>query len=335
MQLWGGLELMNVTEEQPTTPTRLANMPISFFAVVMGMAGLTLAWEKAEQVTIMPFMASPIHAAVTGGVFVILLCFYIAKYFLHRVEVMKELNHPVRLSFFPAITISLLLLSVISFEFSTVLSKSLWIVGAAGHLLMTFYVLSAWINHSHFEIQHMNPAWFIPVVGNIIAPIGGVQHGLIDVSWFFFAIGFVFWVILMVIIFYRIIFHNPIPDCLMPTFFILIAPPAIGFVSYVKLTGGLDAFALILFNTALFLTMMLSTQIVKFARLQFYLSWWAYSFPLAAMTIATFVMAEVTDKGWYSTLAMGLFVILNIVLAILSVRTIEAMLKNQICVVED
>ncbi len=326
---------MNDTDEQTTTPTRLGNMPISFFAVVMGMSGLTLAWEKAEQVTIMPFMASPIHAAVTGVVFTILLGFYLAKYFLHRVEVLKELNHPVRLSFFPAITISLLLLSVISFEFSTVLSKALWMIGAVGHLFMTFYVLSAWINRSHFEIQHMNPAWFIPVVGNIIAPIGGVQHGLVDASWFFFSVGFVFWVILMVIIFYRIIFHNPIADRLMPTFFILIAPPAVGFISYVKLTGGIDAFALILFHTALFLTMMLSTQIVKFARLKFYLSWWAYSFPLAAMTIASFVMAEVTDKSWYETLAMVLFVVLNIVLAILSVRTIEAMLRNQICVVED
>lgn len=124
------------------------------------------------------------------------------------------------------------------------------------------------------------------------------------------------------------------PDKLLPTFFILIAPPAVGFISYVKLTGGVDTFAVILFNTALFLTLMLTTQFVKFARLKFFLSWWAYSFPLAAMTIATFVMADVTGKDWYHTLAMGLFVILNMVLAILAVRTIEAMLRNQICVTE-
>ncbi|MBL4614214.1 MAG: C4-dicarboxylate ABC transporter, partial [Magnetovibrio sp.] len=153
-------------------------------------------------------------------------------------------------------------------------------------------------------------------------------------SWFFFSIGLVFWLVLMVIVFYRIIFHNPLPDRLLPTFFILIAPPAVGFISYVKLTGGVDTFAIILFNTALFLTLMLATQFVRFARLKFYLSWWAYSFPLAAMTIATFVMADVTGKDWYHTLAMALFVILNMVLAILAVRTIEAMLRNQICVTE-
>lgn len=39
----------------------------------------------------------------------------------------------------------------------------------------------------------------------------------------------------------------------------------------------------------LFLTLLLFTQIGRFARLQFALSWWAYSFPLAAITIASFV----------------------------------------------
>jgi len=325
---------MNTVDDRET-PTRLANLPISFFAVAMGLCGLTLAWEKAEQAAIMPFMASPYQAVFTVVVFMLLLGFYIAKYLFHRQAVINELHHPVRLSFFPAISISLLLLSVIAFEFNPLMSKVVWVVGATAHLLLTLYVLAAWINHSHFEIQHMNPSWFIPVVGNIVAPIGGVMHGFIDASWFFFSIGIVFWLVLMVIVFYRIIFHNPMPDRLLPTFFILIAPPAIGFVSYVKLTGGIDPFALILFNTGLFLTLMLSTQFVKFARLKFFLSWWAYSFPLAAMTIAAFVMAEISGKDWHHTLAMILFVILNMVLAILAVRTIEAMLRNQICVVED
>jgi len=330
---------MNTDEKASPIATegagRLDNMPISFFAVVMGLAGLTLAWEQAEQAAIMPFMASPFHAAITAVVFVLLLGFYLAKYVLHRKAVLMELHHPVRLSFFPTISISMLLLAVISHEFNTDLSRVLWVSGAFLHLLLTFYVLSAWMNHSHFDIKHMNPAWFIPVVGNILAPIGGMQHGYIDASWFFFSVGLVFWVVLFVIVFYRIIFHNPLPDKMLPTFFILIAPPAVGFISYVKMTGGVDTFATILYHTALFLTLMLGTQFVRFARLKFFLSWWAYSFPLAAMTIATFVMAQVTGKDMFHVLALFLFVVLNIVLALLTVRTIESILHHKICVPED
>ena len=316
------------------TPTRLANMPVSFFAVVMGLSGLTMAWNMAERATIMPFDASPYHAMITGAVFTVLLGFYVAKYFLHRAHVKAELNHPVTLTFFPTITISLLLISVIAIDFDIEMSRYIWLIGATSHLIMTFYVLSAWMSRGHYEIQHMNPAWFIPVVGNIIAPIGGVQHGYIDVSWFFFSIGLVFWLVLMVIVFYRIIFHNPIDERLIPTFFILIAPPAVGFISYVALTGGVDNFAKILFHTAIFITLMQASQFVKFMQLQFYLSWWAYSFPLAAMTVACFLMAEQTGKDWYFVAAMGLFVVLNLILVYLTVRTIEAMINNRICVTE-
>lgn len=202
---------MSTAEETRPTPTKLGNMPISFFSVVMGLCGLTLAWEQAEQAAFMPFMASPYHALISGVVFVVLLGFYMAKYFLHREAVLRELHHPIQLSFFPAISISLLLLSAIAFEFNPPLSKSIWLIGATMHLMLTLYVLSAWINHSHFDIQHMNPAWFIPVVGNIVAPIGGVMHGMMDVSWFFFSIGLVFWLVLMVIVFYRIIFTTRCP----------------------------------------------------------------------------------------------------------------------------
>lgn len=333
------MNVMNTDKQTPTAATagasRLDNMPISFFAVVMGLAGLTLAWEQAEQAAIMPFMASPFHATITAVVFVLLFGFYVAKYVLHRKAVLMELHHPVLLSYFPTISISMLLLSVIFYEFNTDLSRGLWLSGAVLHLLLTFYVLSAWMNQSHFDIKHMNPAWFIPVVGNIVAPIGGMQHGYVDSSWFFFSVGLMFWLVLMVIVFYRIIFHNPMPDKLLPTLFILIAPPAVGFVSYVKMTGNVDAFATILYHTGLFLTLMLGAQFVKFARLKFFLSWWAYSFPLAAMTIATFVMAQVTGKDLFHVLALFLFVVLNIVLALLTVRTIESILQHKICLPED
>ena len=35
----------------------------------------------------------------------------------------------------------------------------------------------------------------------------------------------------------------PLPERLLPTVFILIAPPAVGFIAYVRLTGGVDVFA--------------------------------------------------------------------------------------------
>jgi tellurite resistance protein len=190
------------------------------------------------------------------------------------------------------------------------------------------------MHRTEFEIVHLNPAWFIPVVGNILVPIAGVSHAPAEVSWFFFSIGLLFWPVLLTIIFYRVIFHGSLPDRLLPTLFILIAPPAVGFLSYVRLTGGLDMLALLFYYSALFFTLLLLAQLAWFARLKFFLSWWAYSFPLAAITVATFVMYEQSGKLLFARLASILLGVATVVIIGLFLRTALAVGRKEICVEE-
>ncbi len=315
--------------------SRLANFPISWFATVMGLSGLTIAWEKAEALFQTGFSISPYLVLLTATLFVLLLGIYGLKLVRYRPTVVKELHHPIKLSFFPTISISLILLSIATLHAAHGLSLVLWMVGTALHLLFTLYVLNAWINHEHFQIQHMNPAWFIPIVGNILVPIAGVAHGYTEISWFFYSIGLVFWLVLMTIIFYRVIFHPPLPGKLVPTFFILIAPPAVGFLSYMKLTGELDSLGRILFYFGLFLTLFLFTQVQRFARLKFFLSWWAYSFPLAAITLASMLMYQTLATPFYKGLSLVLLTILSVVLVLLLGRTLLAVARREICLDED
>ncbi len=314
--------------------TRLENFPISFFAMVMGLSGLTIAWEKTQQVLGLNLYITPWMVGVAATTFVVLVVLYITKLLRHRAAVLKELRHPIKLNFFPAISISLLLLSIAFMPLSPAVSEWLWLLGAALHLAFTLYVVNVWIHHEHFEVHHLNPAWFIPAVGNVLVPVVGMPLGYTDVSWFFFSIGLLFWIILLTIIFYRVLFHNPIDEKLMPTLFILIAPPAVGFIAYLKLTGGLDAFGRVLYFSGLFLTLLLFTQVGRFARLRFFLSWWAYSFPIAAITIATLSMHEQTAAPFYLYVAGALLLVLTAVVGLLLVRTAMAVRKQGICVPE-
>lgn len=52
---------------------RLANLPISFFAMVMGLAGLTIAWEKAQHVFATDPHINPWLAGTSAAVFTVLL----------------------------------------------------------------------------------------------------------------------------------------------------------------------------------------------------------------------------------------------------------------------
>jgi tellurite resistance protein len=320
--------------ELAENPRRMEHFPISWFALVMGLAGVAIAWSRGEVILKLPVHVGSylLYSAVLA--FVVLLALYALKAVRHRPEVVKEFGHPIKLNFFPTISIGLILLSIGFLHDCPELSRYLWMTGAAIHLLFTFYVMSAWINHRQFEIQHINPAWFIPVVGNILVPIAGVHHASPEISWFFFAIGLVFWLVLMTIIFYRMIFHEPLPARLVPTLFILIAPPAVGFIAYMSLTESFDAFARVLYYAALFLTLMLLTQARRFYTVPFFLSWWAYSFPMAAITIATLVVYKNTGLAFFHGLSLALLALLSLIIAFLVVRTAIAVSRHEICVEE-
>lgn len=316
------------------TSNRLENLPIALFAMVMGLSGLTLVWQKSAAV----FGFSPIMGRglliLTASLFGVLLIAYGIKSIRYPGAVRGELNHPVKLSFFPTISISLILFGTATRHAFPALSLGLWATGTALHLLLTLFIINRWMHHDHFQVVHINPAWFIPAVGNILVPIAGMTHGYEAISWFFFSIGVIFWVILLTIIFYRVIFHDPLPGRLLPTLFILVAPPAAGFIAYESLNGALDPFGRILFNAGLFMTLLLASQIRRFASLSFFLSFWAYSFPLAAMTIATMVYQAASGEGWALMLSGVLMAVTTAVILWLALLTLRAAQRGEICIPE-
>jgi len=312
--------------------SRLRHFPISFFAVVMGLAGFAIAVQRAEATLGLPAGAGGALAWIAAAVFCALALIYAAKLVRYRDEVAAELAHPIKLSFFPTISIGLILLSVALHPVGAGLSLALLAAGAALQLALTLFVLARWIGQTAFEIQHSNPSWFIPVVGNVLVPVAAVDHGYVEAAWFFFSIGLVFWLVLQTIVFNRMIFHHPLPAKLVPTLFILMAPPAVGFIAYVKLTGTLDGFARVLFYSALFTGLLLLALYRRFFGLKFFLSWSAYSFPLAALTIASTLAYRLTAIGFFAVLAWSLLVLLTAVVAVLVVRTVKAIAERAICV---
>jgi tellurite resistance protein len=321
-------------QSSEAVPQRLEHMPIALFSMVMGTTGLALAWLKAHAVLGMPAAVGEGLRGAASALFVLLLVFYGLKALRYPQAVRMEMRHPVRINFFPTVSISLLLLAIAYLESAREIALWLWIAGAALHLGLTLAIFGSWLHHTHYAIQHANPAWFIPVVGNIIVPVAGVHLASPELSWFFFSIGLVFWIVLLTIVLYRLFFHEPLPARLAPTLFILLAPPSVGFIAYTLLTDGVDAFARVLYYTALFLALLLASNAVRFLRLPFFISAWAYSFPLAALTLATLVMNLRLPSPVFTVLGFGLLAILSLVVVVLAVRTLIAVGRRQICVPE-
>jgi tellurite resistance protein len=329
------MEIASSSQQAMFEFKRLKHFPVSFLAVILGLMGFVLAFQKAEQLLSLPFQASPYLMYFTLVLAMLVLAVYTAKWIKHPDAVKKEFNHPIKLNFFPILAKLFLISSIIYLGSSMALSRYLWWTGVLLQSIFTIIILSRWIRHDKFEIHHVNPSWFIPVVGSIIIPIAGVQHFSPELSWFFFSIGFFWWIVLFAIVINRVIFHNPIPDKLIPTFFILFAPPVIGFISLTKLLDGITPVGNVLYYFGLSLFILVLFQIDMFSKIRFYLSWWAYSFPLDALAIGTLLMYHETGLPFFKYASWAIFILLNaVILSLLTITTI-AISRRRICIEEE
>ncbi len=326
---------MTESNSPAATPGRREHMPVSMFAITMGLAGVTIALEKAEHLWGWAVKPGQVMLLLTALVYVVIAGAYLAKFILHRKHVIAEFNHPIRLSFFPAMSIGMILLAIAAQANYPDAALYLWSIGSAVQIIFTVVILSNWMHHEKFQIQHSNPAWFIPIVGNILVPIAGVPLGFNEISWFYYSVGLMMWIPLMAVLFNRFFFHPMMPNKLLPTLFIFIAPPAVGFIAWTKLHNGVvDDTAHILYYFALFITLLLFSQIKYFIKVPFALPWWAYSFPMAAITIATMVMAEKIGGAFFAALAIFLLIALILLIVMLVIKTVRAMMRREICVPE-
>lgn len=299
---------------------RLAHFPISFFAVSMGVFGLSLALRAAG----FPGPSSAI-GVVGFALLGVLLATFLAKALRHREALKAEWAHPIKLAFFPAASVSLLLAATFLHPTLPQIANAIWLVGALSQALLTLIVINAWIGARAFGPGQLSPAWFIPAVGNLAAPLGGIPLGYIELSWYFFAVGALFWLVLLTLVFNRLTFHDPLPGKLQPTIVILVAPPALAFIGWVGLhENQVDATARILINLGYFFTALVALQGRALVKLPFALSFWALSFPLAAIAVASFRFAGITGSQAHLIAGYALLAILTVIIAVLCVRTVQA-----------
>jgi len=324
----------SIVEGQPhQVSNRLQFFPVMMFAITMGLSGLTIAWQKAGMWLQAPKYIGEYLLYADTAIFALILLTYLVKLIVYPKEVAEEWHNPVRINFFAAISISLLMLAIIYKEEYRNVSLYVWYAGTIMHTFLTLYTIARWIRNNQ-DLKHSNPAWFIPIVGNLLVPVGGIGFVSNHVLMYYFSVGVFFWIILFAILLNRVIFHHQLAQKFMPTLFIFLAPPAVAFISYFKLYHQMDMFAIFLFNIAVFFSLLLLFMFRSFIGLKFFISWWAFVFPVTAMAIATMLMYHVTKDttmlyASYAALGAG-----TLVIATVFFFTFRCALKGKICIQE-
>ncbi len=246
------------------------------------------------------------------------------RWFCFTEQSLRDLQHPITGQFYATMPIGCLVLAadflVIGTEYLGVdlavkIAKVCWVSG--GILALAFAVITPVINlFNRVTVADLNPAWFMPPVSLIVAPIAGAklipywpqsfQKLLLLVNYASWGTGFFLFIFLAVICFYRFIVAPPLPGALIPTIWIYLGPIGAGTLALLNL-GTVSApwlgslalpvikiFGLIYWSFGFWWLIVAGivtlTNILR-KNLPFALSWWAFTFPLGAYAGATYSIA--------------------------------------------
>ncbi|MBL8307942.1 MAG: C4-dicarboxylate ABC transporter [Rubrivivax sp.] len=307
-----------------------------WFAMVMGLAGLSLAWHRAAGV----MGEAGTAAALALGVLALLVFLGLGVATLLRRQRYPEawaedLAHPVRHVFVAAIPVSMILLATtaVAAGLRGPAVEGLWWLGALGQLGVTAWVLSrCWRGKDAGGLPWamFTPGLIVPIVGNVLVPLAGVPLGRPEWSAAQFGVGVFFWPLVTVLLVVRIAQQGLWPERLLPANLILVAPPAVVGLSLLQL-GAPVAVAWALWGVALFSLLWVAPLLPRIAGLPFGAPHWGMSFPLAAFTALTLRLGE---GGLMGLLGMMLLALTSLVVAALALATVKGLRAGTLLVPE-
>jgi tellurite resistance protein len=268
-------------EHVPTNPPAIA------FSSVMGICGLGLSWRAAGQVLAAPRAIGEWLIAVGVMLFIALSGLYGIKTLQNPSIVVAEFRDPRSASNFACITVAVVIVAAAILPHAPSAALFLWALGTGGQFVLFLTLFGRWIGEST-EILHATPAWLVPIVGNVTATLAGVSLGFHETSWFLLAVGLVSWITFLPLLLHRLIFcEDKLPQRLAPSLAIFVASPAVGCLSWLQLTGRVDAvYRFNLFTALFFALLVLRLWQLAVRAFPVSVAWWAYTFPSAALASA-------------------------------------------------
>ncbi|MDW8443192.1 MAG: C4-dicarboxylate ABC transporter [Acetobacteraceae bacterium] len=298
----------------------LAHLPLPLFAAPMGVGGLGLAWREAAHVLGAPAAIGEVLLGLSVLLWVVIFALHILRAVRYPEALVADLKHPVRSSFAGAVTIGLMIASAALLPQAAGLARAVWIVAVVGHVAVAAWTVRDLLAAPR-EPAALTPPLLIPLVGNILAPVFGVKLGFETASLLMLGLGASLWLFLQPLLFLRLMTGAPLPPKLRPTIVILLAPPAVGALALAQLSGGFGPVPLAVFGFAAFVALVIALLARDLVRAPFALSAWAWTFPVAAFTVAALAAAHAYPAAWQAPVLWGLLALATLIVGLVFART--------------
>lgn len=299
----------------------MKNLQTSWFAAVMGLAGLGLASRGTEFFARHPGF-SETWVTLAAVMLALLLIGFLFKLFTDFRSIGEEFGDPARLGFCATLPLSLTLVAGGLQLHAPRLANGLWWIGAA--LLVVFQVLALarWLSGG-IELAKVNPGWMIMLIGGIVVPSAGVPLGNLEMSRFCFGASALAAPVVMGLVLYRTVAGPAIPEAARPTLFVFAVPPSLIYANGVALWGAGPVLDAVFFGAVVVTTALLCAS-WTFLVWPFTSAWWSFTFPLDAFAVAAAHYARTHPAGPWPKIATAALIVAVIFVLIALYKTIRS-----------
>lgn len=254
--------------------------------------------------------------AAIGVLFLILL---ILKVILYPQDIRNDFKNPVIVSSSGTFSMSLMLLSTYVIEFMPNIAHAIWIIGIALHIMLMIYFTHHFIVHD-FDITMVYPSYWIVFVGITMGAITAPAHGIKEIGFIFFMIGFMAMIVTLPLVVYRYIRYSNIPDMNKPLICIFTALMSILIVGYLNSSAGISyEFLTAIYSISIIFYIFALYKFIDYRNLEFYPSFAAFTFPFVISALATKGILKINNSNAFLSpiLAIETLIALAIVIYVL------------------
>lgn len=256
-----------------------------------------------------------------GSIGIIFLILMVLKIIFYPNSIKEDFKNPVIVSSSGTFSMSLMILSTYIIQFSSSIAYAIWIIGIVLHILLMIYFTYHFIIRN-FNISNVYPSYWIVFVGITMGAITSNVHGMNEIGFIFFIIGFISMLITLPLVIYRYLKHPNVPDANKPLICIFTAVLSILIVGYINSSQTMiNEFLLALYLIACVFYIFALSKFIEYRNLEFYPSFAAFTFP--------FVISALATKGVMSKLGFNVILdsILKIEIAIATVIVLYILIR--------
>ena len=307
------------------------SLPVSFFAMPVGVLALANAWRVAVGVWALP---KGVATALTGAglsLWLLLLVAYAHKWLFHRAAARAELQHPLQSSFAALLPVASLLAALALLPWSRLVA-----LGVFGGAISAQFALGLFLHGRFWQggrpPELVTPAVYLPAVAqNFVAGTAAAVFGWPQLGAWLFGAGLLSWLAIESLILHHASVQDSLSVALRPTLGIQLAPPVVGGVTYMSLSSGTpDLFAQILLGYGLYQAALLLRLLPWIRQQAFGAGYWSFSFGVAALPTLAMRMVERGASGPVQGVAVASFIAANLIIGTLMLKTLGLLLRGKL-----